>query len=144
MLNKVFVMGRLGRDPELRYTQSGTKVASFSLAVDRDFMDKATGKRETDWLDVVAWRQTAEFAVQYFHKGQIALVVGRLQPRSYTDRESVKRKTVEIVADEIRFCGPKGQSTGQASEGNADEGSLPPPAAGEYADMSDDVGELPF
>ena len=81
MLNKVFLMGRLGRDPDVRYTNSGTKVASFSLAVDRDFKDKATGERVTDWVEIVAWRQTAEFASKWFRKGQMAVVEGRLQVR---------------------------------------------------------------
>ena len=87
MLNKVIVMGRLGRDPEKRYTQNGTPVATFSLAVDRDFKDKQTGERATDWVDVVAWRQTADFVCRYLGKGRVAVVEGRLQTRTYTDRE---------------------------------------------------------
>lgn len=141
MLNKVIIMGRLGRDPEVKYTQSGTKVASFSLAVDRDFKDKATGARGTDWVDVVAWRQTAEFAAKYFRKGQMAVVEGRLQVRDYVDREGGKRRAVEVVADQIYFCGSKGQGT---SEGNADEASLPAGNGAEYKDLDDDDGELPF
>ena len=143
MLNKVFLMGRLGRDPETRYTNSGTKVASFSLAVDRDFKDKATGARVTDWVEIVAWRQTAEFASKWFRKGQMAVVEGRLQIRDYTDREGNKRRAVEIVADSIYFCGGKDQSA-RHSEGNADEGSLPPDQSGEYTEMDEEDGELPF
>lgn len=143
MLNKVFLMGRLGRDPDVRYTNSGTKVASFSLAVDRDFKDKATGARVTDWVEIVAWRQTAEFASKWFRKGQMAVVEGRLQVRNYTDREGNKRRAVEVMADSIYFCGGKDQSA-QPSEGNADEGSFPPDQSGEYTEMDEEDGELPF
>ena len=143
MLNRVVLMGRLGRDPDVRYTQSGTKVASFSLAVDRDFKDKATGERLTDWIDVVAWRQTAEFAGKWFRKGQMAVVEGRLQARDYTDRDGNKRRAVEIVADSIYFCGSKDQSA-RPSDGNADESSFPPDKGAEFAEMDDDDGKLPL
>ena len=133
-------MGRLGRDPELRYTQAGRPVASFSLAVDRDFKDKATGERSTDFIDVVAWRQTAEFVSRYFTKGRMAVVEGRLQIRDWTDRDGGKRRSAEVIADGIYFAGAKAT---QPSEGNADEGTLPPPPAGELQDLEDD-GELPF
>ena len=140
MLNKIFLMGRLTRDPELRRTQTGTPVASFSLAVDRDFKDKATGERSTDFIDVVAWRQTAEFVSRYFTKGRMAVVEGRLQIRDWTDKEGGKRRSAEVIADGIYFAGAK---AAQPSEGNADEGTLPPPLAGELQDLDDD-GELPF
>ena len=140
MLNKIIFMGRLGRDPEVRYTQSGTPVASFSLAVDRDFVDQATGHRPTDWIDVVAWGAKAKFAQQYFRKGQLAAVEGRLQIRDWTDREGAKRRTAEVVADQIYFAGAK---AAHPSEGNADERSLPAPPAQEFAEQSDE-GELPF
>ena len=143
MLNKVIMMGRLGRDPDVRYTNSGTKVASFSLAVDRDFKDKATGERVTDWVEIVAWRQTAEFASKWFRKGQMAVVEGRLQVRDYTDREGNKRRAVEIVADSIYFCGSREQIA-RPSEGNADESSFPPAQGGEFTEMDDDDGKLPF
>ena len=143
MLNRVIVMGRLGRDPEKRYTQAGTPVAAFSLAVDRDFKDKTTGERTTDWLEVVAWRQTAEFACKYFAKGRMAAVEGRLQSRSYTDREGVKRRAVEIVADSIYFADSRTAPPPAMSEGNADERSLPPAPQAEYQDLDDD-GQLPF
>lgn len=107
MLNKIILMGRLGRDPEVRYTQSGTPVASFSLAVDRDFKDKASGERTTDWVEVVAWSAKAKFVQQYFRKGQLAVVEGRLQMRDWTDREGGKRRTAEVVADQIYFAGGK-------------------------------------
>lgn len=140
MLNKIILMGRLGRDPEVRYTQSGAPVASFSLAVDRDFVEQATGRRPTDWIDVVAWGTKAKFAQQYFRKGQLAAVEGRLQIRDWTDREGTKRRTAEVVADQIYFAGAKAV---HPSEGNADERSLPVPPAQEFAEQSDE-GELPF
>lgn len=140
MLNRIVVMGRLGRDPEIRYTQSGTPVASFSLAVDRDFTDQATGKRATDWIDVVAWGNRATFAEKYFHKGQLAVVEGRLQIRDYVGRDGGKRRAVEIVAENIYFAGAK---AAPPSEGNADEASLPPDPAQDFTDQDDD-GELPF
>ena len=140
MLNKIILMGRLGRDPEVRYTQSGTPVASFSLAVDRDFVDQATGRRPTDWIEVAAWNAKAKFVQQCFRKGQLAVVEGRLQIRDWTDKEGAKRRTAEVVADQIYFAGAK---TAPPSEGNADERSLPEPPAQEFAEQ-DDEGELPF
>lgn len=140
MLNRIVVMGRLGRDPEIRYTQSGTPVASFSLAVDRDFTDQATGKRITDWIDVVAWGNRATFAEKYFRKGQLAVVEGRLQIRDYVGRDGGKRRAVEIVAENIYFAGAK---AAPPSEGNADEASLPPDPAQDFTDQDDD-GQLPF
>ena len=140
MLNKIILMGRLGRDPEVRYTQSGTPVASFSLAVDRDFVDQATGRRPTDWIEVVAWNAKAKFAQQYFRKGQLAVVDGRLQIRDWTDKEGAKRRTAEVVTDQIYFAGAK---TAPPSEGNADERSLPAQPAQEFMEQ-DDEGELPF
>lgn len=140
MLNKIILMGRLGRDPEVRYTQSGTPVASFSLAVDRDFVDQATGRRPTDWIEVVAWNAKAKFAQQYFRKGQLAVVEGRLQIRDWTDKEGAKRRTAEVVADQIYFAGAK---TAPPSEGNADERSPPAQPAQEFMEQ-DDEGELPF
>ncbi len=141
MLNHIVVMGRLARDPEKRYTQNGTPVAAFSLAVDRDFKDKQSGERPVDWIDVVAWRQTADFVCKYFAKGRMAVVEGRLQTRSYTDREGIKRKAVEVVADSVYFGDSK--PAGQQSEGNADESSLPPSQEAQFHEV-DDEGELPF
>ena len=103
MLNRIILMGRLTRDPELRHTQTGTPVASFSLAVDRDFRDKTTGDRATDFIDVVAWRATAEFVSRYFAKGRMAVVEGRLQIRDWTDKEGNKRRSAEVVADNVYF-----------------------------------------
>ena len=140
VLNRITIMGRLGRDPEVRYTQAGRPVASFSLAVDRDFKDKASGERATDWIPVVAWEARAKFVQQYFRKGQLAVVEGRLQIRDWTDRDGGKRRSAEVIADGIYFAGTR---SAPPSEGNADEGTLPPPPAGELQDLEDD-GELPF
>ena len=109
MLNKIFIMGRLTRDPELRRTQSGTAVTSFSLAVDRDFKSQS-GEKETDFIDVVAWRATAEFVAKYFTKGRLAAVTGRLQFREWTDKDGKKRRNAEILVDHIYFCGDKKDS----------------------------------
>ena len=106
MLNKIFIMGRLTRDPELRRTQSGTAVTSFSLAVERDFKTQG-GEKETDFIDVVAWRNTAEFVAKYFTKGRMAVVEGRLQIRSWQDKEGNNRRTAEIVADNVYFADSK-------------------------------------
>lgn len=141
MLNRTIIMGRLTRDPELRRTQTGTPVASFSLAVDRDFKDRTTGEKTTDFIDIVAWRQTAEFVSRYFTKGRLAVVEGRLQSRSYEDKNGNKRKAIEVVADNVYFA-----------DSRKDGDSSPPPAAyeapagkpGEFTELSDDDGELPF
>ena len=111
MLNHIVVMGRLTRDPELRKTASGVSVASFSVAVDRDFSQQ-DGKKETDFLDVVAWRSTAEFAAKYFTKGRMAVVSGRLQIRNWEDKEGNKRRTAEILAENIYFGDSKKEDDG--------------------------------
>ena len=110
MLNHIVIMGRLTRDPELRKTASGVSVASFSVAVDRDFSQQ-DGKKETDFLDVVAWRNTAEFAAKYFTKGRMAVVSGRLQIRNWEDKEGNKRRTAEILAENIYFGDSKKEVT---------------------------------
>ena len=137
MLNKIFLMGRLTRDPELRRTQTGTPVASFSLAVDRDFKDKATGEKTTDWVNVTAWRSTAEFVSKYFSKGRMAVVDGRLQTNIWTDKDGNKRSSLEVVADSVYF----GDS--RKSEGNAPESEFPEQNGQEFSEVDDD-GELPF
>lgn len=126
MLNRIIIMGRLARDPELRHTQTGTAVASFRLAVDRDFKDKSTGERVADWIDVVAWRQTGEFVSRYFTKGRLAVVEGRLQMRDWTDKEGNKRTTAEVVADNVYF----GDSKREEDYGK-------PNPEGEYSDQPD-------
>ena len=110
MLNHIVVMGRLTRDPELRKTASGVSVTSFSVAVDRDFSQD--GQKETDFLDVVAWRNTAEFAAKYFTKGRMAVISGRLQIRNWEDKDGNKRRTAEILAENIYFGDSKKEDDG--------------------------------
>ena len=111
MLNKIILMGRLTRDPELRRTQGGTAVTSFSLAVDRDFKGQ-NGEKETDFIDIVAWRNTAEFVSKYFTKGRMAVVEGRLQLRDWTDKEGIKRRSAEVIADNVYFGDTKRSEDG--------------------------------
>lgn len=103
MLNTITIMGRLCADPELRYTNSGIATTSFTLAVERDFKDKQTGEKAADFVDVVAWRNTAEFVANYFAKGRMAIVSGKLQTRTWEDKDGNKRKAVEIVAENVYF-----------------------------------------
>ena len=110
MLNKIVIMGRLTRDPEVRQTQTGTNVANFTLAVDRDLKNKQTGERETDFIDCVAWAQSADFISKYFSKGSMAVISGRLQIRSWTDAEGNKRRNAEVVTDNIYFGDSKSDS----------------------------------
>lgn len=114
MLNHIVLMGRLTRDPELRHTSNGVPVASFRLAVDRDFASRETGERACDFIDIVAWRATAEFVSKYFAKGRMAVVSGRLQMRDWTDKDGNKRTSAEVVADNVYFGEAKrdGASTG--------------------------------
>lgn len=148
MLNKIFIMGRLTRDPELRHTQSGTAVAAFTLAVDRDFKDKATGERTTDFIDVVAWRQTGEFISRYFTKGRMAVVEGRLQMRDWTDKNGNKRRSAEVVADQVYFGDSKRDTDGGGYSGNYGGGYTPTEktgsAPGEFKELGEEDGELPF
>ena len=118
MLNHITIMGRLTRDPELRRTGSGIAVASFTLAVDRDFSPKDGGERETDFIDCVAWRQTGEFVSKYFTKGRMAVVSGRLQIRSWNDKDGNKRRTAEVVADNVYFGDSKRDEQGGSSYSN--------------------------
>ena len=115
MLNHITIMGRLTRDPELRRTGSGIAVASFSLAVDRDYSPKDGGERETDFIDCVAWRQTGEFVSKYFTKGRMAVVSGRLQIRNWTDKDGNKRRSAEVVADNVYFGDSKRDSDNSGS-----------------------------
>ena len=103
MLNTVFLQGRLGKDPEIRHTQSGKPVASFSLAVDRDYKSQGSDQRETDWIDVVAWGNQAQFVSNYFSKGRVMIVKGRLQVRKWTDTSGNNRRSTEVVAESIYF-----------------------------------------
>ena len=149
MLNHIVIMGRLTRDPELRRTGTGVAVASFSLAVDRDFSPRDGGERETDFIDCVAWRQTGEFVSKYFTKGRMAVVSGRLQIRSWTDKDGNKRRTAEIVADNVYFGDSKREGEGGGSYNAAPAPSYggyaaPAPAASDFAMLEDDDAQLPF
>ena len=152
MLNRIILMGRLTRDPELRHTQQGTAVASFTLAVDRDFKGRDSSDRATDFIDIVAWRSTAEFVSKYFAKGRMAVVEGRLQIRDWTDRDGGKRRTAEVIADNVYFGDSKrdGDSSG-SSYGNSYSRPAAPapvdygmPSGDQFAELSDDDGDLPF
>lgn len=147
MLNRVDLMGRLVRDPELRHTGTGTAVTSFSLAVDRDYKGQ-NGEKGTDFIDIVAWRNTAEFVSKYFSKGRMAVVSGRLQVRSYTDREGIRRRKSEVVADNVYFGDSKRESSGDYAPPSDAPAYTPPdvaPTPGEFADMSGiSDEELPF
>lgn len=132
MLNRIIVMGRLTIDPELRRTNSGNAVTSFTVAVDRGFKTQS-GDKETDFIDVVAWRNTAEFVSKYFSKGRMAVVEGRLQLRDWTDKEGNKRRTAEIVADSVYF--------GDSKRDGGDTVQSEP--QGSFSEIEDD-GDLPF
>lgn len=114
MLNQIFIMGRLARDPEVRHTQSGITVCSFTLAVDRDIKDKQTGERKTDWIPVTAWRGTADLISRYLHKGDSIVVVGRLEIQEWTDKQGNKRTTPNVSAENVYFTGGRRQETAQS------------------------------
>ena len=152
MLNRIILMGRLTRDPELRRTGSGTAVTSFSLAVDRDFKSQS-GEKETDFIDIVAWRNTAEFVSKYFTKGRMAVVSGRLQIRNWTDKEGNKRRSAEVVADNVYFGDSKRDAAGDnggyspAAPAPASHSAAPSnfsASGSDFAEIGEDDGELPF
>ncbi len=136
MLNRVTIAGRMARDPELRHTNTGTAVTSFTLAVDRDFKDKQTGERETDWIDVVVWRSTAEYVARYGAKGRTVIADGKLQMRSWTDKDGNKRLTAEVVAESIYFADSKREDNGQSYNAPASEP--------EFDELEGDDARLPF
>ena len=160
MLNHIVLMGRLTKDPELRRTATGVAVASFSIAVDRDFGKTENGEKETDFIDIVAWRQTAEFVSKYFAKGRMAVVSGRLQIRAWTDREGNKRRNAEVVADNVYF----GDSRRDSDNGSAPNAfaapaqnsynapysdpyaapAAPAAPASDFAMLEDEGDDLPF
>ena len=164
MLNHIVIMGRLVRDPELRRTGSGVAVATFRVAVDRDYVPKDGGERRTDFIDCVAWRQTGEFVSKYFTKGSMIVVSGRLQIRNWTDKEGNKRRSAEVVADNVYFGeskrGSEGASSYNSSYGNSNSGYAGNPApapsygggysapaaapASDFAMLEDDDAQLPF
>ena len=158
MLNHIVLMGRLTRDPEVRHTQSGLPVASFSLAVERDFAQKGA-ERQTDFIDIVAWRSTAEFVGKYFVKGQLVAVSGRLQIRDWTDKDGGRRRTAEVMADNVYFAEGKrdrGPSQGYGQQGYGYSAPAPsydsqqfpayssPVSGSDFAELDDDDGDLPF
>ena len=169
MLNKVFLQGRLVADPELRHTSNGVAMASFRVAVDRDFKDRETGELKADFIRVVAWRQTAEFVSRFLTKGRMAIVEGKLQTRAYTDRDGNRRFVTEVVADNVYFgdsrrdgdngggyapapTGGRGYGAPAGGGYGAPGGNYPSsgggysaaPAVDQFADLTDDDGELPF
>ena len=151
MLNHIVIMGRLTRDPELRRTGSGAAVASFTVAVDRDFAAQGQEK-ETDFIDCVAWAQKGEFVAKYFSKGSMIVVSGRLQIRNWTDKDGNKRRSAEVVADNCYFGESKGRSEGRpAAQGGAPEYTNPNYAAimsaqpgNDFAMLDEEDGQLPF
>ncbi len=148
MLNHITIMGRLTRGPELRRTGSGIAGASFTLAVDRDFGGRDGGERETDFIDCVAWRQTGEFVSKYFTKGSMAVVSGRLQIRNWNDKDGNKRRTAEVVADNVYFGESKRQNDGSAYAAPAAPAfggySAPAAPASDFAMLDEDDAQLPF
>ena len=162
MLNHIDLMGRLVRDPELRYTQSQLPVVSFRIAVDRDFGGRDGGEKQADFIDIVAWRNTAEFVSKYFTKGSMAVISGRLQMRDWTDRDGNKRTSAEVVADNVYFGDskrnrddntppPRGDYAAPASRGdgrNSNRGNYQnfdsTPGASAFSELDDTDGELPF
>ena len=170
MLNHIVLMGRLTRDPELRHTGSGIPVATFTLAVDRDFGNKEDGSKEVDFIDIVTWRNTAEFVFKYFTKGRMAVVDGRLQIRPWTDKDGNKRRSAEVVAEHVYFGDSKkdgdtsssyGQSYGQqptygggygmpsnnhspAYDGGQSYSYNSTPPVSDFAMLEDDDSDLPF
>lgn len=146
MLNHITIMGRLTRDPELRRTGTGIAVASFTLAVDRDYAAQGVD-RETDFIDCVAWRQTGEFVSKYFTRGSMAVVSGRLQIRGWTDKDGNKRRTAEVVADNVYFGDSKRQGAAQEHSSYENPGatySAPSAPASDFAMLEDDDAQLPF
>ena len=157
MFNHITIMGRLTRDPELRTTQSGVSVASFTAAVDRDFGGRDGSERQTDFIDCVAWRQTGEFVSKYFRKGSMIVVSGRLQSRKWQDRDGNNRTNWEIVADNVYFGESRrdnesgsfgGYDSGRSGGYDANRASAAQqssaPASSPFSEMDDGDGELPF
>ena len=144
MLNHITIMGRLTRDPELRTTPSNVSVASFTLAVDRDLTNKQTGERDTDFIDVVAWRGAAEFAAKHFRKGSMMAVSGRLQIREWTDQNNNKRRNAEVVADNIYFGESKSSSASTGGSKLDEFSARAERSLGERFVEVEDDGDLPF
>ena len=139
MLNHITIMGRLTRDPEMRRTGSGVAVTSFTIACDRDFGQN--GQKETDFIDITAWRNTAEFVNKYFTKGRMAVVSGRLQIRSWTDKDGNKRKSAEVVADNVYFADSKKDDSNSFDIPNFNTAAA---TASDFGMLDDDDSQLPF
>ena len=147
MLNKIIIMGRLAHNPELKHTASGTTYTQFSLAVDRDFKDKQSGEKVTDWLDLVAWSHTAEFICRYFAKGRMMVASGRLQTDSYTDKQGNKRKSTKIVVENAYFGDSKRDAQSGDSQSGGYQNSYSTSGSDvEYPIIPDEISddELPF
>lgn len=144
MLNKVFLQGRLVADPELRHTQQGTPVASYRLAVDRGYKSKDPNAQNADFVNIVSWRNTAEFVSRYFTKGRMMLVEGRLQIRDYTDKDGNKRVAAEVMTDNVHFADSRKDESGTISGGYGLPSGSGMPGDGGFAELSDNDGELPF
>ena len=146
MLNHITIMGRLTRDPELRRTQNGTAVAGFTLAVDRDYTSKDGGAQETDFIDCVAWRSTAEFASKYFSKGRMAVVSGRLQIRPWTDKDGNKRHSAEIIVGSMYFGDSKRDADSASGNNSADSAVSNgyQPYADDFDELGNDDDQLPL
>ena len=146
-MNQIALMGRLTRDPELRETPNGIPVARFALAVDRGYTPKDGGERQTDFIDIVAWRGLATFVSKYFTKGQMAAVTGKLQIRDWTDKENNKRRNAEVVAENIYFTESKKSRDGSGSGSSKDDysaGSAAPVDSSDFTEIDMDDEDLPF
>jgi len=147
-MNHIVIMGRLTRDPERRETSSGIPVTSFSLAVDRGYSPKDGGEKQTDFIDVVAWRSTADFVAKYFVKGQMAAVAGSLQIRDWTDKENNKRRSAEVIADRVYFTESKKSREAALSlsvpKGDFGTGYQTPVESSDFAELDMDDEDLPF
>lgn len=145
MLNHITIMGRLTRDPELRRTGNGVAVTNFTIAVDRDFSDKQSGEKETDFIECVAWRQTGEFVSKHFTKGRMIVVSGRLQVRKWKNKDGENRYTTEVVADNCYFGDSKREESSNYGGGYSAPAYTPPiTPASDFAMLVDDDKQLPF
>lgn len=145
MINTVALMGRLTYEPELRTTPQGVSVLRFQIAVDRNYQ-RAGSERQADFIDCVAWRQTAEFISRFFHKGSMIAVEGSIQTQNYTDKNGNQRKSVEVVANNVSFCGSRNE-TGTAAPQQAFDEPAPSYAsagASDFEEIVDDDDDLPF
>ena len=148
MINMVALMGRMTYEPELRTTPSGVSVLRFQVACDRTYQ-KDSQKRQADFIDCVAWRQTAEFISRYFHKGSMIAVEGSIQTSNYTDKDGNKRKQIEVVANNVSFCGSKTENGSQGTQGAQNEqytqgGMNINPDTSDFEEIVDDDDDLPF